>query len=224
MIDRRMALRGAAAALLAAGWPENRSLAMQPEFTWRRIPAITVLGAAADPRVQLVREAVAFWNERLAEVDSPFQLGVVGVEPGRLPDYLIVVLSKLVVSSRIPIPLPPPELATPLLAVPGDLVVALTEADFVSTAYHWPEKGFVAIGNPRVPPLSLPNVARNVIAAEMGHAIGLGDNGEPTALMCGRKPPCTPAAFQSARGHYFRVTDVDQRALIWLYPRNWRPG
>lgn len=46
-------------------------------------------------------------------------------------------------------------------------------------------------------PLTLANVARNVIAHELGHAIGLGHNNDAAKLMCGRPAPCRPDVFRS---------------------------
>ena len=60
---------------------------------------------------------------------------------------------------------------------------------------------------------TLPNVARNVVAHELGHAIGLAHNSDPTMLMCGRPAPCQPMEFQSATKHYFPLTG-DEKALL----------
>lgn len=106
--------------------------------------------------------------------------------------------------------------------IPGDIVVALSDADFISFSTHWPNgKGLVAIKSIRSYPLTLPNVARNVIAHELGHAIGLAHNSDPTMLMCGRPAPCRPMAFQSATEHYFPLTGDEKALLLQLYPANW---
>jgi hypothetical protein len=68
------------------------------------------------------------------------------------------------------------------------------------------EKGLVAIKSVRAYPLTLPNVARNVIAHELGHAIGLAHNSDPTMLICGRPAPCRPMAFQ-----YFRRSGLSKQ-------------
>jgi len=64
-----------------------------------------------------------------------------------------------------------------------------------------------------VPPLSLPNVARNVIAHELGHVLGLSHNSDPAMLMCGRPAECRPTLFRAPTNTFFPLTDADRRAL-----------
>ena len=56
----------------------------------------------------------------------------------------------------------PTQFPESLRGVPGDLIVALSDGDFISFGMRWPslEKALVAIKSDRFWPLSLPNVAR----------------------------------------------------------------
>jgi hypothetical protein len=68
------------------------------------------------------------------------------------------------------------------------------------------------------------NVGRNVIAHELGHAIGLRDNDDPTTLMCGWPALCRPALFQSDVSILFLLTEADKALLLQLYPATWTPA
>jgi hypothetical protein len=81
----------------------------------------------------------------------------------------------------------------------------------------------VAIKDHRARPLSLPNVARNVIAHEVDHALGLGHNDDPTKLMCGRPASCRADAFMSSNERFFPLTERERVLLLFLYPRDWNP-
>ena len=218
MNGRRAIIQGIATALLAPCWPAGQTLAAGLRFAWDRVPTIAVLGAADDPRQALVRDAVVFWNQTLGELHSGFRLGAVARQEGAVPDNLIVALSESTLNGmRSPFP-------EQLGSIPGDIVVALSDADFISFSTHWSiGKGLVAIKSGRAYPLTLPNVARNVIAHELGHAIGLAHNSDPTMLMCGRPAPCRPMEFQSTTEHYFPLTGDEKALLLQLYPADWHP-
>jgi hypothetical protein len=145
-----------------------------------------VLSQFDDPRVELVRTAVSYWNGLFVEIGSPFRLGSVMQATGAVPLTELDTMSAALLSRSGRL-----EYSENVGRWPGNIVVALSDGAFVSFAVRWPErqKALVAIRGAQEPPLSLPNVARNAIAHELGHAIGLIHNSDATMLMCGRPMP-----------------------------------
>ena len=216
VLGQRLRYLGLVALLLA--------MPAQAQFgvPWQRTPTVTVISAnEKDPRHALVEEAIAFWNSTLQEVDSGFRLGLTVRHTMSIPEEGLRALSAAIVGRGGASAQVPPSLR----GLPGDVIILLADSDFVSFAGPFDPDGkrVVGIKGADFRPFTLPNVARNVIAHEIGHAIGLGHNNDPTKLMCGRPAPCRPDAFYSSEPKLFPLTDDEKRQLRRMYPADWKP-
>ena len=178
---------------------------------------LTVIARPNDPRLPAVREAVEFWNRTFGSLPTGFRLGAITRVDGNVPDEDLRDLSESTARGfwlrRHP---------EPFASFPGDLLIVLSDAEFVSFTARIGDRMLVAIKNGVDPPLSLPNVLPNVIAHELGHAMGLEHNSDPTTLMCGRPAACRPAAFVSDAARMFPLTSADISRLRELYPSQTR--
>ena len=201
------------AALVATGaiaW--NTALGNQ----WTKNPTITVVSEAGDPRRESVRAAVAYWNRTFAEVGTPLRLGEIAWVTDAVPDSDIQSLAR---QSRFYNPWP--AIPDSIERYPGDLIIVLSNARFISFTALRGNRAVIGIKDGTTPPLSLPNVVQNVIAHEIGHAIGLDHNRDPQLLMCGRPAPCRPDAFEASTSRIFPLSEAERSQLLDLYPRNW---
>jgi Matrixin len=199
--------------IAAAGLPWRRG-----ELHWERAPAITVVAREDDPRLPAVRAAVEYWNRTLAGLPTSFRLGTITRVDGRVSDAVLRDLSESTIGGLWKRPD-----SRSFASFPGDLIIVLSDAEFVSFTSRIDDRMLVAIKNGSSPPLNLPNVLPNVTAHEIGHAIGLQHNADPTTLMCGRPAACRPAAFASDETRMFPLTPADLARLRQLYPPARRP-
>jgi hypothetical protein len=186
---------------------------------WRSMPQITVISPADDPRLRDVDEAVAFWNSSLREIGSGLRLGPITRLVRPIPETALRLLHASLLSGRGQ----PANFRAALGDLPGDITIFLAESDFISFISSFDEsfKTVIAIKGTGFPPLNLPNVPRNVIAHELGLAIGLKHNSDPSTLMCGRPAPCRPNLFRSDQPRFFPLTQDEKRWLLTLYPAQW---
>ena len=187
---------------------------------WRIVPKIVVISPTGDSRLPAVDEAVAFWNRTFTELGSGFRLGAVTSMVRPIPEEALQQLSASVLGGRGNVASFPPALSD----LPGDMTIILAASDFVSFAspFNQNSRKVVGIKGTSFPPMSFPNVPRNVIAHEIGHAIGLRHNSDPTMLMCGRPSTCRPGLFRSDQPRMFPLRSDEKSFLLTMYPSQWK--
>jgi hypothetical protein len=208
--------------LLAAGWWRFRdagpvdATALGHDAAGPRL-RVAILGDPNDPRIPPAREAIAHWNEELRGLGRRVHLDSGVVVADSIPDELLRAASGEVRFGLGPATM---RLQARLADRPADIVIALSRTDLISFSVRWRpgKRGVVGVRRADIPPLSLPNTVRNVIAHELGHVLGLDHDGDATTLMCGRPAPCRPAAFASDGARFFPLTAADERRLRERWP------
>ena len=183
--------------------------------------SVLVLAPAADDdRLDPAREAVAFWNARLAELGVATRLGgprVVVASPvaRALENYARGVAQRAV---RLPGGEAEPDAPAELTRLGADVVLLLSRQDILS--YTWPlprvdpPRHLVVIRRVRGPDRNDAMVTRHVVAHELGHALGLLHNELADTLMCG---PCQPLAAESDETGFLPLTDAERARLVALH-------
>jgi Matrixin len=208
------------AVLPASAYAQSLQSRVPSQWPWKDIPSIVVLSSEHDSRLPAVREAVDFWNAELSKLGSPFRLGAIRHVVETIPASDLYALrpdlnplwAKESRRSASPV--------DSIRRVNGDIIVALSDASLNSFTLRWPShpKVLVAIQRSRTYPLTLPKGAANVIAHELGHAIGLGHNNDEGTLMCGTVW-CRLAYPDEG---FFPLTKQEEIRLLEMYPPSWQ--
>jgi hypothetical protein len=190
---------------------------------WRWRPSITAVAGEGDPQLPAIHQARNFWNAELSKIRTLFSLGPVKYMTGdlRVKDFRRPFTAR--------------DLPEPLRAIDGDIIVALSDGPFEAFTNVWisPLKVLIQfqsddtypMTSPNTWPMTTPNTAPNIVAHELGHAIGLPHNANPTALMCGLAE--TRCTRNYPNQGFLPLTASDEARLAELYPPDWqdeKPG
>lgn len=184
---------------------------------WRKIPSVVVVSDVNDARLPAVYDAVRFWNDTFLSLGSPFHFGPVNHVAEAIPYDEIRQYRWLIDLSEWSTGWY--DLSLRVANIQGDVIVALSDGPVSSAArFASSHRVLVIVRKFQIydtrPPTTL-NGAQDTIAHELGHAIGLGHNADPTSLMC------SPCHFAEREG-FSLLTDDEKRLLLEMYPPSWR--
>ena len=173
-----------------------------------------------DVRLPMTLEAVKFWNDTARELGLGVTVAeevIVGSPVERaLENYARSISHR---AGRLRPGPSEPDAPTEITNFGASVVVLLSRQDLMSFAWPLPRRPghFVAIEEDRHAMARNPNIARNIIAHELGHTLGLSHNDDPASLMCG---PCRTTELAIDRPVYMRLTPGDRQRLVERYPAN----
>ena len=186
-------------------------------------PSILVLApSAADDRVAPAHEAIAYWNDRLAELGVATRFAEPRVVVESPVERAVENYARQVAQRATRLPAgdsePPPPAA--LTGLDADVVLLLSRQDILSFTWPLPRvsplRYLVVIRKVRAPYRTDPMVTKHVVAHELGHALGLDHNAEPHTLMCG---PCQPLTAEPDATGFLPLTAGDRARLVELHGR-----
>ncbi|MEO7086922.1 MAG: matrixin family metalloprotease [Gemmatimonadaceae bacterium] len=207
--------------IAAAGCrPHDSNTASVSSRDWANpVLRVAFLGAGNDSRIPFAREALAHWNSEFARLGVKARFDSGTVRGDSVPDNILA-------SASVAVPyggLRDNTVLERITDIPADVVIALSQGDFVSFSIPWKKgsKGVVGLRRADIPPLTLPNTVRNVVAHELGHVLGLSHNADSTTLMCGRPASCRPSSFVSDSARFFPLTAKDEATIraVWRSDR-----
>src|SRR4051812_40274016 len=183
-MNRRAVTLGLAS--MVAAWPSCSHAQSAPRhppqrLVWKEIPKIVILSAEDDSRVPAIGEAIDFWNGELSQLGSAFRLGTTS-------HSLRMISTDDLRAYRATPRIVTPAVLNGMREANGDVIIVLSEeTGFNAFTSRWlaVRRVLVAIPSFRKYSQTLPGLARNVVAHELGHVVGLDHNDDATSLMCG---------------------------------------
>ena len=174
---------------------------------------------AADERVTLTREAVAFWNRTLSDLELGVRLReaeLIIASSRALENYARQVSQR---GGRLLRGAAGPQPPSELTELQADVVVLLSRQPLLPFAWPLPSSPgspgyFVAIRTAEPQRQGDDKVLRNVIAHELGHTLGLTHNRATATLMCG---PCSSVATEDNPQEWLPLTADDRARLRALH-------